>query len=423
MRNDIKTPIILPVSKVEQPIGEFYVGTMDARTLTKISYTEIRAFIEGTQDKIAGIQRERSQKRIEEIKKYVNLDYATFPTSIIIAVAPECTRLVNYDPEMTQDEAQKFFEKEEDEIDENAHVFNLLLSSFGDDNEGEEENSENDDQDEEETTYIPVEKIAFIIDGQHRVAGLEGLDDDKEFDVNISVFVGASEADKAEIFARVNQAQTKVNQSLVVDLASYYEERGPVKFAHEVVLAMNSDDEGPLHDKVKRLGKADPGKGRVQTLAQATVVKPIVDYITADPEAERNKRYKGIFGSRRKPDAWQKFIFQPFYDKEDDDGLFLCLTNYFGAVKARWPDVWDDAPAGTVLNRTTGYAALMKFLRPVYLHHCHEPGQILTRADCDKVFREIMIDAEDINREEYLPGSSGIGKLYREMMGYMDWKP
>ncbi len=99
------------------------------------------------------------------------------------------------------------------------------------------------------------------------------------------------------------------------------------------------------------------------------------------------------------------------------------LPNYFGAVKARWPDVWDDAPAGTVLNRTTGYAALMKFLRPVYLHYCREPGQILTRADCDKVFGEIKIDAEDINREEYLPGSSGIGKLYREMMGHMDWTP
>lgn len=423
MRNDIKTPIILPVSKVEQPIGEFYVGTMDARTLTKISYTEIRAFIEGKQDKIAGIQRERSPKRIEEIKKYVNLDYATFPTSIIIAVAPECTRLVDYDPDMTQEEAQEFFESEEEEIDENAHVFNLLLSSYGEPPE-DSEDDEDDESEDAQGSYIPVEKIAFIIDGQHRVAGLEGLDDDKDFDVNISVFVGASEADKAEIFARVNQAQTKVNQSLVVDLASYYEERGPVKFAHEVVLAMNSDEDGPLHDKVKRLGKADPGKGRVQTLAQATVVKPIVDYITSDPETERNKKYRGgFFGSRRKPDAWRKFIFQPFYDEEDDAGMFLCLTNYFGAVKARWPEVWDDAPAGTVLNRTTGYAALMKFLRPVYLHHCTEPGQILTRKDCDKVFAQIDIDAEDINREEYLPGSSGIGKLYREMMGFMDWKP
>tara|TARA_Y100000588_G_scaffold180470_1_gene194237 strand:+ start:716 stop:1975 length:1260 start_codon:yes stop_codon:yes gene_type:complete len=419
VRNEIKAPIILPVSKVQQPIGEFYVGTMDARTLTRISYTEIRAFIEGTQDTIAGIQRERSQKRIDEIRKYVNLDYATFPTSIIIAVAPECTRLVNHDPDMTQEEAQKFFETEEEEIDGNAHVFNLLLNSYG-----EEDNEAEDSEDDGgKTTYIPVEKIAFIIDGQHRVAGLEGLEDDREFDVNISVFVGASEADKAEIFARVNQSQTKVNQSLVVDLASYYEERGPVKFAHEVVLAMNSDKDGPLHDKVKRLGKADPGKGRIQTLAQATVAKPLVDYITSDPEAERNKRYRGIFGSRRKPDAWRKFIFQPFYDEEDDGGMFLCLTNYFGAVKARWPEVWDDAPAGTVLNRTTGYAALMKFLRPVYLHYCNEPGQILTRKDCDEVFARIDIDAKDINREVYLPGSSGVGKLYREMMDYIDWKP
>ena len=269
---------------------------------------------------------------------------------------------------------------------------------------------------------FPSEKIAFIIDGQHRVAGLEGLDDGREFDVNISVFVGASDADKAEIFARVNQAQTKVNQSLVVDLASYYEERGPVKFAHEVVLAMNQDDEGPFLDKIKRLGKADPGKGRIQTLAQATVVKPIVDYITSDPEAERNKRYRGIFSSRRKPDEWRKFIFQPFYDNQDDSGMFLCLTNYFGAVKARWPDVWDEAPAGTILNRTTGYAALMRFLRPVYLNYCSDPGQILTRADCDKVFAKIDIDAMDLNRDEYLPGSSGIGKLYRNMMAEMGWK-
>lgn len=409
MCNNIKTPIVLPVSKVNQPIGEFYVGRIDSRTLTTISYTEIRAFVEGRQDKIAGIQRERSPKRIADIKNYVNLDYATFPTSIIIAVAPECARLVNFEPNITDDKAVALFDRaDEEELDYEAEVFSLLLNSYG---------SPNDED------YISAEKIAFIIDGQHRVAGLEGLDDDKEFDVNVSVFVGASEADKAEIFARVNQAQTKVNQSLVVDLAGYYEERGPVKFAHEVVLAMNQDEEGPLHDKVKRLGKADPGKGKIQTLAQATVVKPIVDYITSDPENERNKRYQGIFGSRRKPEDWEKFIFQPFYDEEDDGGMFLCLTNYFDAVKARWPKVWDEAPAGTILNRTTGYAALMRFLRPVYLHYCSKPGQILNRNDCDKIFAKIDIEAMDFTRDEYLPGSSGVGKLYRKMMSDMGWKP
>jgi DGQHR domain-containing protein len=387
VHKNIQIPVSIPVSKVSQPIGDFYVGRIDARTLVSISYTEIRAFIEGTQDTIAGIQRERSEKRINDIRKYVNLDYATFPTSIIISVSPDCVDITPY-------------REDDDPNDEDTRVFNLELSTYG---------QPNDDD------YIPVDKMAFIIDGQHRVAGLEGLDNEREFDVNISIFVGASDADKAEIFARVNQAQTKVNQSLVVDLASYYEERGPVKFAHEVVLAMNRDEEGPFFDKVKRLGKSDPGKGKIQTLAQATVVKPIVDYITKDPEGERNKRYKGLFSSRRKENAWQKFIFQPFYDDLDDSAMFLCLTNYFGAVKARWPVSWDDAPAGNILNRTTGYAALLRFLRPVYLAYC-ESGDILSREDCDAVFEGIEIDDDELTKDTFIPGSSGIGALYRRLM-------
>ncbi len=388
MYEDIAIPIRLPVAKVSQPIGDFYVGRIDARRLIAISYTEIRRFMEGTQDTIAGIQRERSERRIKEIKKYVNLDYATFPTSIIIAVEPECAEIGPY-------------------LEDREDLYFLELSPFG--------NPDDDD-------HIPLGKIAFIIDGQHRVAGLEGLEDGREFDVNVSVFIGASDADKAEIFARVNQAQTKVNQSLVVDLASFYEERGPVKFAHEVVLALNRDEEGPLFDKVKRLGKADPGKGMVQTLAQATVVKPIVEYITSDPEAERNKRYRGIFKSRREPSAWKQFIFQPFYDAEDDSGLFLCLTNYFDAVKLRWPESWDNTNArtGLILNRTTGYSALMRFYKQVYLRHC-DRGEILSSEVCKEVFNEINVADAELTRDEYIPGSSGISALYRRMMSEVEW--
>ena len=388
MRDDIETPIRVAVARVSQPIGDLYVGRMDARRLVAISYTEIRSFVEGTQDKIAGIQRERSERRINEIKKYVNLDYATFPTSIIIAVESECAEIIPHSGD-------------------SEDLYTLELSPFG--------NPLDND-------YIPLKKIAFIIDGQHRLAGLEGLDESRDFDVNISVFVGASEADKAEIFARVNQAQTKVNQSLVVDLASFYKERGPVKFAHEVVLALNRDEDGPLFDKVKRLGKADPGKGMVQTLAQATVVKPIVGYITSDPDAERNKRYRGVFASRREPDAWRKFIFQPFYDADDDSGLFLCLTNYFEAVKLRWPETWDNTNAhpGLILNRTTGYAALLRFMRQVYLRNC-DSGAILTREACEEVFAGINIHESELTRDTFIPGNSGISALYQRMLSKLDW--
>ena len=388
MHEDIEVPIKLPVAKVVQPIGDFYVGRMDASTLKAISYTEIRRFVEGTQDKIAGIQRERSENRINQIRRYVNLDYATFPTSIIIAVDPECVEVNPYEME-TKD------------------VYLLELSPFG-------ESSDSD--------HIPLGKIAFIIDGQHRVAGLEGLDPGRKFDVNVSIFVGASDADKAEIFARVNQAQTKVNQSLVVDLASYFDERGPVKFAHEIVLAMNRDKEGPLFDKVKRLGKAAPGKGQIQTLAQASVVKPIVDYISADPESERNRRYRGLFSSRRKPDAWRRHIFQPFYDEEDDSGVFLCLTNYFQAVKERWPEAWDNPGGrpGFILNRTTGYAALMRLLRQVYIRECNEGGILLPKS-CEEVFSAIDLNDEDLTKDWFVPGSSGMSVLYWELMSQVGW--
>lgn len=381
-------PIRFPVTKVSQPIGDFYVGRMDAKSLIAISYTEIRRFIEGTQDKIAGIQRERSERRINDIKKYVNLDYATFPTSIIIAVEPECAEI------------------ESDTKDGETYSI-LKLLPFG---------SPNDDD------HVPVNRIAFIIDGQHRVAGLEGLEEGRNFDVNVSIFIGASDADKAEIFARVNQSQTRVNQSLVIDLASFYEERGPVKFAHEVVLALNRDKDGPLFDKIKRLGKADPGKGMVQTLAQATVVKPIVEYISPDPETERNKKYRGIFGARRDIDAWEKFVFQPFYDEDNDSGLFLCITNYFEAVKIRWPEPWDNTGvrAGVILNRTTGYAALMRFFRQVYLRHC-KSGEVISKESCKEVFVQIQIRNEEFNKEIFLPGSSGVSALYRRFMVEVGW--
>lgn len=386
MFDSLEIPIRVPVTKVSQPIGDFYVGRISARALLKMSYVEIRRFEEGTQDRIAGIQRERSEGRIGEIKKYVNLDYATFPTSIVIAVPEECVTLTS-------------FCDDSEPVDTDTVLW-MTLSPFG----------RPVDED-----YIPLDKIAYIIDGQHRLAGLEGLQPGREFDVNISIFIGASDADKAEIFARVNQAQTKVNQSLVIDLASFYEERGPVKFAHEVVLALNGDAEGPLHDKVKRLGKAAPGKGRIQTLAQATVVKPVVDYITSDPESERNKRYKGLFSSRRAPDAWRRYIFQPFYDEDDDGGIFACLTNYFSAVRSRWPTSWDDAPTGSVLNRTTGYAALMKFLRPVYVANCSS-GEVIKESVCRDIFSRISIGDEEFTRDNFLPGSAGISALYKRFL-------
>ena len=135
MKNSEVEPVNIVVSKVSQPIGEFYVGRVESHVLRSMAYVEIRAFHEGTQKKIAGIQRERNEGRINEIKRYVNLEYATFPTSVIIAVPPDCVEPTPYCNDEDEDEAS---------------VFTMSLQPYG--VKGEED-------------YVPLEKIAFIIDG------------------------------------------------------------------------------------------------------------------------------------------------------------------------------------------------------------------------------------------------------------------
>ena len=164
---------------ITQPIGTFYVGVIKAQDLVEISYTDIRS-MERDLDTYIGIQRRLSRKRVEDIKKYVETSDATFPTSVIIAV----------------DEDVAIWHSESQELEFRA----------------------NDD--------TPFHKIAKIIDGQHRVDGLKEIGD-RDFELTVSVFVGAALSTQANIFATVNLAQTKVNKSLVYDLFDY--EKEPTK--------------------------------------------------------------------------------------------------------------------------------------------------------------------------------------------------
>lgn len=86
-------PIDIRVLKVDQPIGEFYIGAIDSKTLNSIAHFDIREFREGNAEDLAGIQRKLSASRLKEISRYVNFDYATFPTSVIIAVDERCVKL------------------------------------------------------------------------------------------------------------------------------------------------------------------------------------------------------------------------------------------------------------------------------------------------------------------------------------------
>ncbi|MEM7641768.1 MAG: DGQHR domain-containing protein [Pseudomonadota bacterium] len=370
-------PVKIGVMRVVQPIGEFYIGSIPQQKLLQISYTEVRSFIDGTQKDLAGIQRERSLKRVREISEYVRYGYATFPTSVVLAIDERMVEL--------------------EQVTGCDGLFQMTISEAEDDG-----------------AILPLSRAAFIIDGQHRLAAFEG-DADLDFDINVSIFVGADLSDKAEIFGRVNLAQTKVNRSLVYDLLSYSKTRSPHRTMHEVTIALNREEGGPFENRIKRLGKADPGMGRIQTLAQATVVDGLLKHVTSEAERERNRSFLNLGAPRRSQDSWRNFIFQPFYDDEEDEAIFQIVRNYFSAIQGKWPTAWNTEEKGYILNRTTGYNALARFLGDAYLSICDKP-RVPGQQEFWEVIEPISLRAGDFTSENFLPGSSGSGKLYRALM-------
>lgn len=362
---------------VQQPIGVFYLASIPARDLIDISWSDLR-HMEHELDRYVGIQRELKEDRVSEIARFVNSIDATFPTSVVLAVKGTCA---------TYDE----------------RTGKLKLHQGIDENSGE---------------LITLDKVANILDGQHRVEGLKGLTEHEMFDVPVSIFVDADIADQAYIFATVNLAQTKVNKSLVYDLFEYAKARSPQRSAHEIVVALDGAMKSPFYLKIKRLGTATPGReSGTETLAQATVVNSILPLISKDPELDRFELAKGKKLSLR--DArYEATPLRFLWLKERDTEIARILLEYFSAIKNRWPDAWDSREKGAILTRTNGFRAFAKFFKHVYLRERPEmdtENPIVLRTSYAKHFNKVDLDDDDFNSSNFLPGSSGETALFNRL--------
>jgi len=191
--------------KVFQENMQFYTFVMNSNTLREIAFVSIREI-----SNPFGYQRYLSQKRLREIGEYIKKPRATFPNSIIINLDPTKARFI----------------------------------ASPDGRRG--------------TLIIKKEMgVAWIIDGQHRLLGFN-YSEGKEFDLLVSAYLGLNIPDQATIFKIINSTQVGVSPSLIYDLidltkdAEFSEKR-----AHEIVKALNEDDDSPWKNKIKMLGTCE----------------------------------------------------------------------------------------------------------------------------------------------------------------------
>ena len=364
------TEIAFPAFKLLQPIGELFFGRMKATEIVSVAYADVREMAENELDKYIGINRRLTKNRVEELSRYVQTFDATFPTSIIVAV-PE----------------------ENAVFDERRNALTIRA-----------------------TDDTPLERVAKIIDGQHRIAGLQAVagNEGTDFEVCVAIIVGADIATQANIFATVNLAQTKVNRSLAYDLLEYEGKRSPQKSAHDVAVALDQMVDSPFYRRIKRLGRATEGR-RGETLTQAVVVEKLLELMTDDAMADRDSFLPRVGIDRPTDEELRRRPLRGLFLKGKEEDIAGIVYRYFCAVRDRWPESWHDLDRkGNALPKTNGFRALMRFLRPVYLKIVGDDvGSVPKERQFRTILDMVKLDDTDFNLETFPPGTSGEAGLFR----------
>lgn len=358
--------------KATQPIGPMFIGVIDSEDLEKITYADVRRLVDGSENReiedYIGIQRKLDTKRAKnEIGKYVNLVDATFPNSIILAISSKNAEYI-----------------------ENEGVLRILYK----------------------------DDIAKVLDGQHRIAGFEYYNQTRgTFELIVTIYIDMELEDQAIVFATINKEQRNVSGSLVTDLFAFAESRSPQKTGHNIARALNNKEGSPFYNKIKILGNADSSS---ETITQSTFVEALLKYITKDKQLDRdfyrrNKDKKHAKLEYVDPkDADRLFLRNIFIDDETDIQIAQIVWNYFWAVQEKWPTAWNEVANNNILNKSTGFIALMRFFKLAYLSF-NKPDQVITKEEFKSIFDQIQLEENDFNRQKYVPGGIGQSALYNDL--------
>lgn len=385
-----KQTLTLDVLKVTQPIGSFFIASISAKKLCQITYNDVRRLAEDQRDveMYLGIQRPLKMKRVKDIREYIDSSDATFPTAVIVSIDEKC---VDY--------------KESEGV--------MVLSPFDGDSDADE-------------VSIPYDKIARVLDGQHRLASFLDKEgtwwfpfDEEDFEINLSIFVGADISEQANIFATVNLTQTKVNKSLAYDLTELAKTNSPFKSCHNVAVALDKEPTSPFFQRIKRLGTATPGR-RKEPLTQASFVEALVKFISPKPTEDRKNLLKGKKLRKANAEDLQKHPFRNLFVEGKDLDIAEILYNYFTAIKDRWPDSWEATEVtGNLLPRSNTFKAFMKFLKEdVYpALTSGDPGRIPPAYEFSPFLEKVKCEDKDFRIRNIAPGSGGQATFLRLLRG------
>lgn len=415
----------MPVFQNQQDfiIGVFSIGIL--LKFTKYTKRLIRGYDEDNMPIYnKEIQRVVENSRVQKIADFLIDDpNATFPTNIVLHIPSFIIE--------SQTEINGFIELELSE-----KVFEGVVKSKVIDEEGD--------------VYIS------IIDGQHRMKGIEvaleridseinilaqtlkGVSENKALESKlsrytqrkrdllniqlvVSFFVDKSLEYQAMIFSTINRTQKRVSDSLVSSLFGLTSEDSPQKTALQIVLALNAHEKSPFFNRINLYGQ-DYQRNQSPPLSQATMVKSILNLICEnlrESERDRFRERKALF--QRSSGSTRGLPFRKYYAGNEDSKISDLFFYYFNSVKEVFVDsngvsYWDFNPETmkptNILQTTVGYIALLNILVDI-LPEIHEENRFAINLYSTYLSKCKNLDFKDVKRYPFTSRSQSV--LYLDM--------
>lgn len=410
----------LPVFQNQQ---DFLIGVFSIGTILKFTkYT--KRLIVGFDEKNVPIynpqiQRELENSRVQKIADFLIYDpNATFPTNIVLHIPSVIIE--------AQDKINGFIE-----LELNDSVFDGVRKSK--------------DKDDSGDIYIT------IIDGQHRIRGIEvalqtieekikassqtlrgnpsNVDIQKQLDrfsqrkkdllniqLVVSFFIDKTLEYQAMIFSTINRTQKRVSDSLVSSLFGLNTNDSPQKTALQIVLILNAHDKSPFYNRINLYGN-EYKKNQSPPLSQAGMVKSIINLICENSREAENDRFKERKALLNRSSSSQRILpFRKYYANNSDKSISDIFYYYFKSVRRIFTDengtsFWDFNPESmkpnNVLQTTVGYNAFLYLLVDI-LQELKEEERYNVSSYESYLKKAKSIDVTDLKRYPFTSKSQSI---------------
>lgn len=342
--SDIQFPVRVPVLKVTQPLGEFFVATLPAKVLLEVSYSDplrLHGFNEGGDYELKGSQRKLVIERLKSIGRFVDTVEAAFPNAVILAA--------NYreDGQLEESHAKRW------RVEAGEHdCFYLVIPTS--------------------------EKLASLVDGQHRLYGFTYSKVPKrdEMPLVCSVYFDLPQPFQAYLFATINYHQKPVDKSQSYELfASFLELEEPASWSPDKTAVfmcrkLNTDGESPFKGHIIIAAQTDEAVSEAADRLQqewgvstAAVVEGILRLFSSNPKRDRDMMHQVSPENGRKrsllANQTDATPLRKFYLETNDLLIFTLILNFFRAAKGV---LWKGVP-GSSIRKTVGIQAQFDVLR------------------------------------------------------------